>query len=152
MKTFRFNLERVLEWRAIQLRAAEEKLAQLQRELALVSRREQEALLEYRGHEGRLISSPVLEGSDLHALALFRERTERLRQALRTQKTQGEGLIAEQRRHLLKARGNHRMLEKLKERRLRNWMYLHDREIESIAAEVHLANWVRSEADERSGS
>ena len=147
MKAFRFNLEKVLEWRAIQLRTAEEKLTQLQHSLSLVSQQEQELLTDYRGHEEKLISSPVLEGSDLHALASFRERTIRLIQALQAQKAQWEALIVEQRQHLLKARSNHRILEKLKERRLRDWMYLHDREIENTAAEVHLANWVRMESE-----
>jgi hypothetical protein len=44
---------------------------------------------------------------------------------------------------LLKARRDVRVLEKLKENRLREWTYLSDRETENIAAESFLAKWAR---------
>jgi len=57
-------------------------------------------------------------------------------------------LVLEQRQRLLKARTDHRVLEKLKERRWRQWVYLNDRELEETAAEVYLAKWPREGVDE----
>ena len=60
---------------------------------------------------------------------------------------QCEKLITEQRQRLLKARTDHRVLENLKERRWRQWVYLNDREVEGTAAEVYLAKWGREDQE-----
>ena len=148
MKAFRFHLDRVLAWRATELRAAEERLAQLQHQLLALSRQEAQLLADYYDNAGRLMSSPTIVGSELTALGVFRERTGRMHQALRAQRAQCEAHIAEQRQKLLKARKDYRILEKLKERRRRNWVYLNDREVESIAAEAHLVNWIRESREQ----
>jgi len=41
VKSFKFSLQRVLDWRALQMRTEEEKLAMLQRKLAALAQREQ---------------------------------------------------------------------------------------------------------------
>jgi hypothetical protein len=146
VKAFQFNLERVLEWRRVQLLAAEEQLTQLQSQLHLLSQQEEKVLAAYRDSAEKLLSSATLAGGELQALAAFRERTNRLHQTLRARKARCEVLVAEQRQRLLKARKDHRILERLKEQRLKNWIYLNDREVESIAAETYLVNWVRTEA------
>ncbi len=53
--------------------------------------------------------------------------------------------IAEQRKQLLKARKDFRVLEKLKEKRFKGWVYLSDREIEDNAAEAYISRWSQSE-------
>ncbi len=53
---------------------------------------------------------------------------------------------------LLKARKDHRILEKLKETRYKNWVYLNEREIESTAAEAYLSKWARLETDRKNGN
>ena len=55
--------------------------------------------------------------------------------------------IAEQRRRLLKARKDCKVLENLKDRRKKAWTYLSDREIENTAAESYISNWARSNAE-----
>ena len=66
---------------------------------------------------------------------------------LKARLSQCEQLITEQRQRLLKARTNYRVLEKLKERRWRQWVYLNDREVEDTAAESYLAKWSREDAE-----
>jgi flagellar export protein FliJ len=151
VKAFRFNLERVLDWRTVQLRTAEEKLTQLRQQLAALLQQEEQVLAAYRDNSAKVLSSQTIEGVELQRLAAFRVRTTHLLQAILRQRAQYEALILEQRQRLLKARKDHRILEKLRDTRFKNWVYLNDREIESTAAEAYLSNWNRREADGKSG-
>jgi len=150
MKTFRFPLQRVLEWRALQLRVEEEKLAGLQQHLAsLFQTREKLASARDRS-EAHLFASGAAAGSDLQSWALYPARLAKQQELLKTQLAQCEKLIVEQRQRLLKARTDHRVLERLKERRWRQWVYLNDREVEDNAAEVYLAKWGREDLENKS--
>jgi len=55
-----------------------------------------------------------------------------------------EGQIDEQRKLLIKARKECKTVENLKEKRMQQWSYLHDRELENTAAESYISSWVRS--------
>jgi flagellar FliJ protein len=149
MKTFRFPLQRVLEWRALQLRVEEEKLASLQQRLtALVQLREKLASERDRS-ESHLFSSGTAAGSDLQSWALYQARLAKQQDLLKTQLLQCEKLVLEQRQKLLKARTDHRVLERLKERRWRQWLHLNDREVEDTANEVYLAKWTREDGENK---
>jgi len=150
MKAFRFPLQRVLEWRALQLRVEEEKLAGLQQQLAtLLQAREQLASARNRS-EPNLFASGAAAGSDLQSWALYQARLAKQGEVLKTRMAQCEKSILEQRQKLLKARTDHRVLEHLKERRWRQWVYLNDREMEDTATEVYLAKWGREDAERES--
>src|SRR5713101_6439552 len=105
MKSFRFPLQRVLDWRALSLRTEEEKLGGLQHKLASFQHRENALTAAQLKSELGLLGLPSIDGSDLQALK------------------------------------DYRVLEKLKEKRLRTWTYLSDRELENIAAESYISNW-----------
>lgn len=148
MKTFRFPLQKVLEWRRLQERAEEEKLSTLQNQLAAVAHREAELALMELNAEMNLLRQEALPGSEFRALAGFqiRLRTERLSlSAMR--ETLGKH-IAEQRKRLLRARRDHKIVESLKEKRKEQWAYMNDRELENLAAESYISNWVRSNTAE----
>jgi flagellar FliJ protein len=150
MKTFRFPLQRVLEWRALQLRVEEEKLAGLQQHLvSLLQLREKLASARDRS-EAHLFASGAAAGSDLQSWALYQARLAKQQELLKTQLAQCEKLVLEQRQRLMKARTDHRVLEKLKERRWKQWVYLNDREVEDTAAEVYLAKWGREDLKNKS--
>ncbi|MCU1336570.1 MAG: hypothetical protein JWO19_2151 [Bryobacterales bacterium] len=150
MKTFRFPLQRVLEWRALQLRVEEEKLAGLQQQLAsLLQLRDKLAAARNRS-ESQLFISGTAAGSDLQSWALYQVRLAKQQELVKTQLAQCERLILEQRQRLLKARTDHRVLEKLKERRWSQWVYLNDRELEGTANEVYLAKWSREDGENKS--
>lgn len=149
MKTFRFPLQRVLEWRSLQQRVEEEKLAALQQQhTALLQVREQLAAARNRS-ESHLFASGSAAGSELQSWALYQARLAKQQDLLKTKLAQCEKLILEQRQRLLKARTDHRVLEKLKERRWQQWVYLNDREVEDTAAESYLAKWGREDAEDR---
>ena len=150
MKTFRFPLQRVLEWRALQLRVEEEKLAGLQQQLAALLQLGEKLASERNRSESHLFASGVAAGSDLQSWALYQARLAKQQELLKVQLAQCEKLIQDQRQRLLKARTDHRVLEKLKERRWSQWVYLNDREVEDTANEVYLAKWGREDADRKS--
>ena len=152
MKTFRFPLQRVVEWRALQLRVEEEKLAGLQQQLtSLLQLREKLASARNRS-ESHLFASGAASGSDLQSWALYQARLAKQQELLKTQLQRCEALVLEQHQRLLKARTDHRVLERLKERRWRQWVYLNDREVEDTANEVYLAKWTREEAENNSAA
>jgi flagellar export protein FliJ len=143
MKRFIFPLQRVMDWRTLQVRAEEEKLANLQQQAEALALKETALTAAVLNSEIELLKRPSIEGSDLQALSLFQERVHKERANLQVRRKQFELQVVEQRKRLLKARRDVRVLEKLKESRLRTWTYLSDRETENTAAESFLAKWAR---------
>jgi flagellar export protein FliJ len=144
VKTFQFPLQRVFDWRALQMRAEEEKLSAMQHRLgALVHRENALTAAELKSSLGLLKLSSI-GGGDLQALAAFQLRMKNERGSLKAARLQLEKQVAEQRTRLLKARRDFRVLEKLREKRWKEWQYLADREIEDVAAEAYLAKWARA--------
>ncbi len=150
MKTFRFPLQRVLEWRALQLRVEEEKLAGLQQQLTSLLQLREKVSAERTRSQSQLFSSGTAAGSDLQSWALYQARLVKQLELLKARLLQCEKLTLEQRQRLLKARTDHRVLERLKERRWRQWVYLNDRELEDTAAEVYLSKWSREDLENKS--
>ena len=68
MKTFRFPLQRVLEWRALQLRVEEEKLSGLQQHLASLLQLGEKLAAERNRSQSQLFSSGTAAGSDLQSI------------------------------------------------------------------------------------
>jgi len=150
MKIFRFPLQRVLEWRALQLRVEEEKLAGLQQRLTSLLQMREKLAAERNRSQSNLFASGAAAGSDLQTWALYQARLVKQQELLKTQLLQCEKLTLEQRQRLLKARTDHRILERLKERRWRQWVYLNDRELEDSAAEAYLSKWSREDLENKS--
>jgi flagellar export protein FliJ len=144
MKAFRFPLQRVLEWRALQMRAQEEKLATLQVKLGEVLHRENALVMTELNAEMNVLRQPAVKGSEFRALASFQVRLRSERLTLQKSRRLLEGQIDEQRKLLIKARKECKTVENLKEKRMQQWSYLHDRELENTAAESYISSWVRS--------
>jgi hypothetical protein len=148
MKRFQFPLQRVFEWRSLQMRSAEEKLARLQEQQAgLVHRENSLRAAEVKAAMG-LLKLPTMDGSDLQSLAAFQLRMRSQRAELHAARARCQAEIVQQRTRVLIARRDFRVLEKLKEKRLQSWIYLTDREIENTAADAYLARWARPDAME----
>ncbi len=143
MKKFAFPLQRVLDWRTLQVRSEEEKLANLQQHAEALALRENALTAAELNSEIELLKRPSIEGADLQALSLFQTRVHQERANLQKKRQQVEVQVVEQRKRLLKARRDVRVIEKLKDNRLREWTYLSDRETENTAAESFLAKWAR---------
>jgi flagellar export protein FliJ len=147
MKTFRFPLQRVLEYRELQMRTEEERLSAIQIQLADVLHRENALTAAQLNAEMNLLARPVVEAAEIRALSAFQLRIRSEKISLIAARRNLETQIAEQRKRLLKVRKDCKILENLKDRRKKAWTYLSDREIENTAAESYISNWARSNAE-----
>ena len=147
MKAFQFPLQRVLEYRELQMRTEEEKLSTIQNQLAEALHRENALTAAQLNAEMNLLGRPLVEASEFRALSAFQLRIRSEKVSLLAARKNLEIQIAEQRKRLLKARKDCKVLENLKDRRKKAWTYLSDREIENTAAESYISNWARSNAE-----
>jgi hypothetical protein len=148
VKSFHFPLQRVLDWRALQMRSEEEKLAGLQHSLSALVHSENALVASELKTQLGLLKLEWISGPDLQALAAYQSRIKTERATLKAKRLQCETHIVEQRKRLLKARRDFRVLEKLKEGRWKSWTYLTEREIEATAAESYISRWIRSELEQ----
>jgi flagellar export protein FliJ len=143
MTRFEFSLERVLRWRSVELAAEEAKLKQLvQEQLHL-----QSVLAQVSAERSTLISSlgsmPNLSGDDLRTLTACGLRLRRNAENLAQQLHRCGRDLATQRKKYGEAKRRVRLLEELKDRRLREWKYQQAAQLEELASESFLANWNR---------
>jgi len=143
MKAFHFSLERVLEWRRTELSLEEAKLQKLNAQrLALDAAR---AELVRRGLEAhRNVSSALsVRGQALAELEAYRRWAVREESALAARTAELQLAINRQSRAAVEADRKVRVVERLRERRHREWDALAQHELEEMAAEAALARWRR---------
>ena len=143
MTSFRFRLQRILEYRQTQLEIEEGKLRR--QAAAVVELDRIRAGLEAAGIQAELQvrEKEWLAGSDLGALAAFRAYIRRRERDLAAERAECVRKLDEQRSAVTEARRRCRLLERMKERRLAEWNAAYDRELEATAAESYLAQWGR---------
>jgi flagellar export protein FliJ len=143
MARFQFSLEKVLRWRSAELATEEAKLKALVQEQLHF----QTLLAEVSAERSKLISSlgimPDLRGDDLRTLTACGLRLRRNAENLAQQLLRCSRELAKQRKKYSEAKRRVRLLEELKERRLREWKYEDAALLEELAAESFLANWNR---------
>jgi flagellar export protein FliJ len=145
MAQFRFALDKILRWRALELAAEEAKLERLLQEKIKIDAMIDRVNKERSGLPGSISALSGLQGSDFRAMAAYgirlRQHVEKLKEAVaRIEK----GIVA-QRKKFADAKLRLRLLEQLKERRMERWQYEEARRMETVAAESYLAGWNRSE-------
>ena len=151
MKRFHFPLDRVMEWRD---RRAESERMQLQRlhnlRASLASSR---AELEAVVASNRVVppGGDLTSACDLHQLAAYVEGMRRREQLLRVQEGECHQAVTRQTEICLNADRDHKLLVKLRDRRLASWTSELDRETEHAAAESWLAGRARSGALGKNG-
>ena len=143
MTRFHFRLQKVLEWREKQLEIEDLRLKQqVARAAGLDQARAQ---IESAGQQAemQLRSSAAVSGQDLAALAGFRQFVKTSSLAIAAQRAEALKQLEAQQNVMLEARRRCRLMERLKERRLAEWQAACDRELDALASESFLANWVR---------
>ncbi len=143
MTTFRFPLQKVLDWRRTQLELAE---ASFQRQIAaLASIDRAYAEMEASGirAEMEVRRWDPLAGRDLAALGRFRLLVQSREKQISLQRAECQRELAVRKSAMLEARRRCRLLERLKERRLAEWTLARDRELEELASESFLARCAR---------
>ena len=143
MKAFRFPLERALSWRRTQMELEESKLRQQTANLAELDRLRTQMKSEAIRAETDLRSRPSVSGQDLAALGNYRAYLRQEDERIASHRTNCERQLAEQQKVLLETRRRYRLLDRLRERRFQEWQAAADRELETLAAESHLARLAR---------
>ncbi|HLG96589.1 MAG TPA: hypothetical protein VKX49_09805 [Bryobacteraceae bacterium] len=145
MAQFQFSLDKVLRWRTLELARQEAVLQRVLQE----HRRLEAAARTVAAERSQLTSSlgglPDLSGSDLRATAAYSLRlwhkADKIGQLLARS---ARDLMVQQKKYS-EAKLRLRLLEELKARQLKRWEYDQARQLETLAAESHLAVWNRKE-------
>jgi len=143
MKSFRFPLEKALDWRHTQLQLAE---ARVQQQLSAVAAIDQARTeLDAMGHRTELEVRQFqpLAGGDLGALGSFRLAIRVRGRQLAAQRLECQKELAARQAATVEARRRCRLLEKLKDKHHAEWQSAADRELDELAADSYLAQWAR---------
>jgi flagellar export protein FliJ len=141
MKKFTFPLSRVSDWKHAQARSEEIKLGRLLAELRAIGAREALLKRERGEAERALLAVPVASGFELAALDAFQRYTEAERIRIAHARADCARRIAAQLEVVNGKRREVRLIENLKERRLKTWQAELGREIDREADEAYLAKW-----------
>lgn len=141
MKKFHFPLDRVLDWRRTQVRMEQIKLERMLAELRQLELQAASVLGEREAAQRAVVQSSSSLGSELQAFSSFRSASAKRSAALERDRSASLERVSAQREVLSRKERDVRLLEKLREDRLRQWVQEQDREIDQQAAESHLAQW-----------
>lgn len=141
MKPFHFSLDRVLEHRGWKLDQAERQLAEA-RSWVLELEQRLRNIVESRLGSGRDIAdgNPV-RGSDLRALGGYRHKLNRDEGGVQQKLQEAQGALERCRQLYHIARREHRLLEELRNRRVREWAIEADRDAERQSTDLFLSRW-----------
>jgi len=144
MKSFKFPLEKALELRRTQLEMEEAKHKREIAAVAAIDRRRAEIEASGLRAEVEVRKWNPISAGDLAALSNYRTKVKEEEAALTRHRIDAAQKAAAQQKVMLEARRRCRLLERLKERRLEEWTFERDKELDEIAAESYLARWSRS--------
>ena len=143
MRSFEFRLDRVLAWRGKQLTMEENRLAQCLDAIHILETRIAAFRAERWNIERELLHLPSIPASDFVNLARYRLRARQQEFEFEEKRQFGLKAAAEQRERVRKAQQRVMLLEKLRTRRLEEYRYALNQELETVAAEAHLSRWSR---------
>lgn len=144
MKKFAFSLEQVLAWRQTQTRIEEAALDRLHTDLRALDQQQAHLDQSLRDACDSLLKRSSSTPAEIAALEYFRANSTgqaaqiaKLRANLEHKIAQQVQVIAERRRDAL-------LLERLRERKFKEWQASLSREVEQIAEESHISRMVRA--------
>jgi hypothetical protein len=149
MSTFKFRLDRVLEWYRTQLQLEESRLGACLAALHMVEERMARLQAERMSVERDAISSGSILARDLAALGFYRLRATKEAAGLSEERVRGERTLRDQRAAVQAAQRRVRLVEKLRDRRLSEHRYAEDQALENLAAEAYLSKWIAAKSTER---
>src|SRR5690349_17967706 len=130
MKSFQFPLQRVLDFRRMQLELEEAKFRHGAASLAALDHARAELEAGAVRTECEVRQWDPVAGGDLAALGAYRTRVRSEEASLAAKRSECARAVAAQQAAMLEARRRFRLLEKLKERRLAEWTSARDRELD----------------------
>jgi len=144
MQRFQFRLERVLEWRRKKCRMEENSLAACLGHLNAADQGLVQLRSERNAIDREILARSPIPAPDFAHLGLYRLRAAKEEQQLIEERTNRARAAAQQRMRVLRAQQRVKLLEKLRERRLEEYMLLAGRELEQAAGEAYLSRWVQA--------
>jgi flagellar protein FliJ len=141
VKRFEFPLSHVLDFRRRQLGQEEARLEALQAERRALETESGRLERETRETRSELIVTGSADAESLLACDLYLRRLAKERKQQAGRMAEWQGRAAAQQRAVVEARRQVRLLEKLEERRRREWRAGVNREQEELSAELYLARW-----------
>lgn len=141
MQAFRFRLARVLEWYTRQYEEEERRLAACLAALADANRAIAALQAERLATERDVVSRTAIPARDFVALGVYRLAAKRREVELDGVRAAREADVQAQRVRLQAAQRRVRLLEKLRERRLGEYVYAETRELEELASDAFFAKW-----------
>jgi flagellar export protein FliJ len=141
VKKFTFPLARVMDWRNTQARVEENKLERMYTDLRGIDARA--AALDQEGAlaQAAVIKSASVTGAELAALDSFRRFTVVEHRRLSKARADCSARVAAQIQVVASKRRDVRLLERLKEQRLKTWEHEYAKETDAEADEAFLAKW-----------
>lgn len=143
MKKFSFPLDRVLAWRHTQVRLAEVDLDRSRVELADLDRQRTTLEQSVQAAATDLLHANSTTSTELAALDHYRSASRAKFAHLGRARAALEAQIAEKMQVVVERRREARLLERLRDTRLRDWQAAAAREVDQLAEESHLARLVR---------
>ncbi len=143
MTAFRFNLETALRWRRQQLETEEQALRRLTAERESTNQARQRLKADWRNAVVRLRQQGRTSGSDLADLAAFESSVLRRDQVLARQQAECESRLAKQWAVYSEVKKQTRLLERLREKRLGEWMRESEKQLEAVATDAFLSQFGR---------
>ncbi len=141
MNSFRFPLQKVLDWRRTQLELEEANFRKQMAAVAELDRQAAEIEAAGRRTEALVRTWNPVAGTDLEALDRYRQYVKTRELEMQVPRQDARRRLAAQQQVMLEARRRLRLLEKLKDRRRAEWQAAFDKELEEMAAESFLARW-----------
>jgi flagellar export protein FliJ len=144
MQRFRFRLDRVLEWRRKKYRLEETRLAECVALVRAAERRIEQLRDERASIERELLQRLAIPAADFLNLGRYRLRVDKEKIDLTEERRRRLQAAAEQRARVQQAQQRVKLLEKMRERRLEEYIAADNRELEALAAEAFLSRWPHS--------
>ena len=141
MKAFRFPLERVLDWRQMQLGMERSKIQTIANRIQQLDNRRRTLAAERSLAEREVLQATTLEGQDLARIAAFQLHVGNEELTIAETRGKCEHELTAQREKLIEAQRQVKLLQNLRDKRLTRWSADLAREQEQFAGEAYLARW-----------
>ena len=141
MQTFRFRLEKVLEWYTRQYELEERCLTACLSSLADAKAAIASLLAERLSIERDILARKAIPAPDFVALGLYRIGARKRELELNEVRERCQADVEAQRLKLRAAERRVRLVEKLRERRLAEYTYAETRELEELASDAFFSKW-----------
>lgn len=133
MNAFRFRLERILRWRAVELSKEEKQVRELMEKEARLAKRMEDLRRERSNVENGVRAADRIDGGDLNALAGYAIHSLVQLQTLESQKLDNNRALRQQLQRYRAAKQRHRALEELRRRQFSQWQLDLASELEELA-------------------